>query len=94
VRVCRVPLYYEAKVGFTLWLQLPQFNGAAFLYTSFVEPLLTEKEQTIDEVIANSGKIVKEQSSKVISSVTEKAGTLGSEVIKRTKKAKPKAEAD
>lgn len=110
-----MPLYYEAKVGFTLWLQLPQFNvsaaapvrtaqpardgacaqrcrfgclrvlpsafqGASILYASFIEPFLKEKEEKIDFAIANSGRIVKEHSTKIISSITDKAGSLSSEV--------------
>jgi hypothetical protein len=53
------------------------------LYGSFIEPFLKEKEAKIDFAIANSGRIVKEHSTKVISTVTEKAGTLSSEVSRR-----------
>lgn len=30
--MCRVPLYYEGKVLFVLWLWHPKTRGAAYLY--------------------------------------------------------------
>ena len=30
--LCRVPLYYEGKVLFVLWLWHPKTRGAAYLY--------------------------------------------------------------
>lgn len=37
-----VPFYAELKLAFVLWLQLPQFYGATWLYTSYLEPLFLE----------------------------------------------------
>lgn len=44
-----LPMYWEAKFCFILWLQLPQTRGAELLYEVFVEPLLKKHEQAIDE---------------------------------------------
>lgn len=33
---CRIPIWYTVKLIFGLWLVLPQFKGAAFLYDRFV----------------------------------------------------------
>ncbi|KAI9138670.1 TB2/DP1, HVA22 family-domain-containing protein [Paraphysoderma sedebokerense] len=43
-----LPFYYEAKIGFVLWLILPQTQGATTLYTLFVEPTLLNHEDDID----------------------------------------------
>jgi len=43
-----VPFYYEAKLGFLLWLQLEQTNGATKLYTLYIEPALKERSDMID----------------------------------------------
>jgi hypothetical protein len=64
------------------------------LYTSFVEPALSKEEAKIDDALANGGSLLKAKSSKLMASLSEKAGSLSSEVIKRTNKAKPAAEAD
>lgn len=37
-----IPFYAELKLAFVLWLQLPQFYGATWLYTSYLEPLFLE----------------------------------------------------
>jgi len=43
-----LPLYYEAKIGFLLWLALPRFQGATIIYERFVSPILDEYEKDID----------------------------------------------
>lgn len=34
--VFRIPIWYTVKLLFTVWLVLPQFRGAAFIYDRFV----------------------------------------------------------
>jgi TB2/DP1, HVA22 family len=43
-----VPLYFSAKVVFLIWLQLPQFRGAEFLYNTFLRPLFIKHSQAIE----------------------------------------------
>jgi receptor expression-enhancing protein 5/6 len=50
-----LPFYYEAKLAFILWLQLPQFNGARWLYETHLQPMLKQHEAHIDEHIASVG---------------------------------------
>ena len=36
----RIPIWYELKLLFIVWLVLPNFRGAAFIYNKFVrEPV-------------------------------------------------------
>lgn len=44
----RVPLYYEAKIAFILWLTLPRFRGATWLYEKVVAKYLEAYEADID----------------------------------------------
>lgn len=45
----RVPLYYEAKIAFILWLTLPRFRGATWLYERVVAKYLETYEADIDQ---------------------------------------------
>ena len=48
----RVPLYYEGKLLFVLWLYHPSTNGAALVYGRLVQPLFRQHEGTIDQASA------------------------------------------
>ena len=48
---CRMPLYYEAKLLFVVWLWHPRSKGAVYLYQHSLQPLLLAHEQTIDRKI-------------------------------------------
>ena len=48
----RIPLYYEAKLLFVIWLWHPQTRGAISLYEKTVQPLLSHYEPQIDQFIA------------------------------------------
>lgn len=45
----RVPLYYEGKLLFVLWLYHPSTNGAGLIYGRVLAPLLKQNEATIDQ---------------------------------------------
>jgi receptor expression-enhancing protein 1/2/3/4 len=46
-----MPLYYEAKLLFVVWLWHPRSKGAVYLYQHSLQPLLLAHEQTIDRKI-------------------------------------------
>ncbi|KXZ43146.1 hypothetical protein GPECTOR_100g18 [Gonium pectorale] len=48
----RVPYYYHAKFAALLWLQLPQTQGATFLYNKYYKPALIKYGPKIDAVLA------------------------------------------
>ena len=41
-----IPFYAELKLAFVLWLQLPQFFGAMWLYKGYLEPLFKEAKRS------------------------------------------------
>ncbi|CAO1419593.1 unnamed protein product [Diamesa serratosioi] len=48
------PFYFEIKVLFVLWLLSPVTKGSSMLYKKFVHPILTRREQEIDEYITQA----------------------------------------
>lgn len=45
------PFYYEIKIIFILWVLSPATRGSSILYKKIVHPMLTSREQEIDELI-------------------------------------------
>jgi hypothetical protein len=43
-----VPLYDELKVLFLLWLWMPQFKGATFIYDHYLAPWFKTNAKTLD----------------------------------------------
>jgi len=54
-----LPLYYEAKIAFALWLVHDSFKGATFLFDKHLKPVLETKEKAIDEQLDFAFKKVK-----------------------------------
>jgi hypothetical protein len=46
-----VPLYYAMKMGLLLYLQLPQFQGALWVYSNMLAPLLHKHKDSIDRTV-------------------------------------------
>ncbi|BDA44972.1 HVA22-like protein i [Coccomyxa sp. Obi] len=46
-----VPMYYEAKVLFVLYLWHPKTQGAVYLFNSIVQPFLAQNEAAIDQAV-------------------------------------------
>eukprot|EP00112_Aurelia_sp_Birch-Aquarium-sp1_P010213 Seg2191.4 transcript_id=Seg2191.4/GoldUCD/mRNA.D3Y31 product="Receptor expression-enhancing protein 2" protein_id=Seg2191.4/GoldUCD/D3Y31 len=49
-----LPLYYEIKIIFLLWLLSPATKGSSILYRKFVHPWLSRHEKDIDKYIENA----------------------------------------
>lgn len=47
----RVPMYYEAKVLFVLYLWHPETQGAVYLFNHTVQPFLAQNEAAIDQAL-------------------------------------------
>ena len=48
----RFPFYYWIKIAIVLWIASP--SGSTFLYKRFIQPLLREREQDIDQLIEHT----------------------------------------
>ena len=59
--MCRLPLFYVAKLGFVIWLQAPQTQGAQKLYRRHVLPLLKQHHATIDKYLEEGRRQLGEQ---------------------------------
>lgn len=46
-----LPFYLECKIAFVFWLSLDKFQGSTFLFKKYIEPLLSDKTEAIDEQI-------------------------------------------
>ncbi|KAJ3035653.1 hypothetical protein HDV00_003593 [Rhizophlyctis rosea] len=62
-----VPFYYTFKAALVLYLFMPQFYGAEFLYNRFVRPYLRSNEKVIDGQFQG----IRTQAASVISQVSE-----------------------
>ena len=75
------PFYYECKVGFILWLTLPQFRGATKLYKRFLAPALETYESEIDDHLDVARKRVSKELSKGVGAAGEFVRKRGSSIL-------------
>lgn len=47
----RVPLYRELRMILTLWMVLPQTQGATYLYLHYLHPIIADYEHDLDNLI-------------------------------------------
>lgn len=75
-----IPLYKLTKIGATLWMVAPQYNGATFVYHKYAKPALyivIEKSRQIPQLepylkdFSTTSKAVKDATKKVENVVTE-----------------------
>nr|XP_022919973.1 receptor expression-enhancing protein 2 isoform X2 [Onthophagus taurus] len=62
------PFYYEIKIILVIWLLSPATKGSSILYRKFVHPMLSSREQEIDDYISKA----KEQSYKQVLEIGSK----------------------
>lgn len=70
------PFYYEIKIVLVIWLLSPATKGSSILYRKFVHPMLSSREQEIDEYITKA----KEQSYRQVLDL----GTKGMSALMQT----------
>ncbi|XP_063226575.1 receptor expression-enhancing protein 1-like isoform X9 [Bacillus rossius redtenbacheri] len=74
------PFYYEIKIALLLWLLSPATKGSSILYRKFVHPMLSRREQDIDEYIAKA----KEQGYHTVLNLGTKGVNYATTVIMQT----------
>ncbi|KAM7483471.1 hypothetical protein LguiB_008054 [Lonicera macranthoides] len=52
-----IPIWYDMKLAFVVWLVIPQFRGAAFIYERFVRQKLIKKYAPSASASASAGGI-------------------------------------
>jgi receptor expression-enhancing protein 1/2/3/4 len=84
VLVSWLPLYWEAKMAFVVWLTAPQFKGATMLYNNLVHRYIERYEPEIDRHIeslqASAGDALAGLRRSTLASVREKGFRLASMV--------------
>ncbi|XP_076257565.1 uncharacterized protein LOC143194768 isoform X3 [Rhynchophorus ferrugineus] len=66
------PFYYEIKIILVIWLLSPATKGSSILYRKFVHPMLSSREQEIDDYISKA----KEQSYRQVLDLGQKGVTV------------------
>ena len=75
------PFYHECKVGFILWLTLPQFRGATTLYKRFLAPTLETYESDIDGHLDVARQRVSKELTKGVGAAGEFVRKRGSSIL-------------
>ncbi|KAK9477353.1 TB2/DP1, HVA22 family-domain-containing protein [Lipomyces japonicus] len=57
-----LPLYGFVKLGFMIWLVLPQTQGSSYVYFTYIEPTLSSHEKEIEAVVARTQEQIKTKS--------------------------------
>lgn len=74
------PFYYEIKIILVLWLLSPATKGSSILYRKFVHPMLSRREQDIDDYISKA----KEQGYHTVLNLGTKGVNYATTVIMQT----------
>ncbi|KAL9656928.1 hypothetical protein ABK040_007020 [Willaertia magna] len=73
-----IPLYWEIKILFILWLMAPQTRGATIIYVKYVQPFLKKHESAIDKELSQVKQRVADTTKRVSSRIVSAAiGQLG-----------------
>ena len=88
-----MPFYYELKVALVLYLQPVYFDGAAKLYSKYLEPFLVQQSPFIDQQAAllyeRAKNLNAEDVQKMIDYVQSKGKTLSEKGVKAAMKERP-----
>lgn len=69
-----IPLYYEAKFLFILWLIAPQSRGAEYVYNNLLAPFLEQNAATIDPIFSQVENLVSLAPMKYVQTMVETHG--------------------
>eukprot|EP00803_Ostreobium_quekettii_P006640 evm.model.scf_3238.2 EVM.evm.TU.scf_3238.2 scf_3238:7083-9310(+) len=53
-----IPLFYEMKLLFIIWMIVPQFKGAKVMYDNYIKPFLTKHASRFDPIFETTTKII------------------------------------
>ncbi|KAG2500005.1 hypothetical protein HYH03_002287 [Edaphochlamys debaryana] len=79
-----IPLYWEIKCAFVLWLIAPQIQGARKLYEDVIMPLLKKYAKHIDPVFERVDSVLQSQMVGQLAKYIDKHGpSMAEEALKR-----------
>jgi len=79
-----LPLYYEAKILFLLWLVHGHFEGAVWIFDNLIVEALNQHQGDIDASLERSKDAMKRGSGKVMSYLFENGASLAAEAIRKS----------
>jgi receptor expression-enhancing protein 1/2/3/4 len=81
--VFMIPMYYEAKILFLIWLIHNNFSGAVFFFDNFIDEILSKHELEIDVSLENSKKAFRRQISAGVGAIADVAAQAGVAALKK-----------
>mmetsp|Transcript_86977 Transcript_86977/g.174005 ORF Transcript_86977/g.174005 Transcript_86977/m.174005 type:complete len:158 (+) Transcript_86977:91-564(+) len=69
--------YYEIKAAIIVWLMF--FNGAEFIFKTFVKPFMAEYQKTIDDAVKKASDMAEEKKNEALSDPDGFINTHGKE---------------
>lgn len=78
-----IPMYFEVKIIFLLWLVHNDFSGAVFLFDNLVDEIMSKHAGDIDISLEVSKKAFKRQISAGVGSLADAAAQAGVAALKK-----------
>ncbi len=78
-----IPMYYEAKLLFLLWLVHNSFSGALFFFDSFVDEILSKHEESIDQSLQDSKSSVRKRLMSGVGVMTDALAQAGIAALRK-----------
>jgi receptor expression-enhancing protein 1/2/3/4 len=78
-----LPMYYEIKTIFLLWLVHSNFSGAVFVFDSLLFDVLSSKDLDIDQSLQKSKTVIRKQLSEGLGTFIDAAAQAGINAIQQ-----------
>lgn len=82
-----LPLYYEMKLMFLIWMFAPQTHGAKFLYDTYIKPFLIQHASKIDPIFKRTEQALNSQAANTAATAFEKYAPQYGEKLANTAQA-------
>jgi receptor expression-enhancing protein 1/2/3/4 len=80
-----IPMYYEAKLLFMIWLVHKDFSGSVFFFDSFLDEILCKHESGIDDGLLDLKGSMKRKFSRAIGIATDVLAQAGLAALRRAR---------
>uniref|UniRef100_A0A7S0Z3J5 Receptor expression-enhancing protein n=1 Tax=Hemiselmis tepida TaxID=464990 RepID=A0A7S0Z3J5_9CRYP len=79
-----LPMYYEAKILFLLWLVYGHFEGAVWIFDNLIVEALNQHQGDIDASLERSRDAMRKGSGKLMGYLFENGASLAAEAIRKS----------